>query len=121
MTEDLEDRPLEGNMARLLQAALGGEAQLRPELRRQTLGRLLAEMRARPAAVAFPDTVVVLLGGVLALAACGLALLAADGGAMAWNASPVLLLLAAGLALNLAVMPISGVVIVLRRYREQAS
>jgi hypothetical protein len=120
MTNDFEPRVLEENTARLLQVALGPDTLPRPQLRQQTLGRLLAELRGRPAPVAFPDAVLVLLGGLLAVAACGLVLLGTAGQALS-SANPVLLLFAAGLVLNFALMPVSGIVIVLGRQHEQTS
>ena len=108
--------PVEENMALLMQATLGPEARPAAGLRRSMLRRLLRES-ARSAPVVFPDAVVVLLGGLWLLAAAVLAMLLALG-ASPLAANPALLLPAAGLALNLVLVPVAGVVIVRGRKND---
>ena len=111
-----ETEQVQENTARLIQAAMGPDARPAAGLRRGMLRRLLAE-RARSAPVAFPDAVVVLLGGLLLAATGALAWLLARG---TWSpaTNPALLLAAAGLVLNLVLVPVAGIVIVLGRKRE---
>lgn len=117
MTTDQEPRSVEENMARLLAAALGGQAQIDPVLRQQVFDRLLSELRAQSVPSPFPDAIIALLSGVLACAATGLLLLA-TAGYLPDTADPVFLLLSAGVALNLILVPFAGATIVIGRQRE---
>jgi hypothetical protein len=107
---------VEENVTLLIQAALDPSARPAAGLRRSVLRRLLQEA-ARSAPVAFPDGVVVLLGGLL-LAATGILAWLLAQGAQPLAANPALMLPALGLALNLVLVPAAGLVIVLGRKRE---
>jgi len=111
-----EAGPGEENTARLIRAAMEPGARPSAGLRQSMLQRLLQEP-ARSTPVAFPDAVVVLLGGLLLAAAGVLAWLVVQG-SPPLAANPALLLPAVGLALNLVLVPTAGIVIVLGRKRE---
>ena len=108
------ERYLEENTARLIRAAFDPNARPSPHASERAFQSLLADVRARSAAVAFPDSAVGVLGATLALAATWLAIQAAAA-ATSFIANPPLLLMAAWLALNLALVPIASVVILIRR------
>lgn len=106
----------EDNAALLIRAAMGPEARPSAGLRRSVLRRLLQEA-SRSAPVAFPDGAVVLLGGLLLIVAGALGWLLAQGD-QSLAANVALLLPALGLALNLVLVPVAGIVIVLGRKHE---
>lgn len=115
MMDTRDAEPLEENSARLVRAAMEPGARPASGLRRDMLRRLLRE-RARLAPVAFPDSVVVLLGALWLTVAGVLAwLLGSSVAPLA--ARPALLLAAVGLGLNLALVPVAGIVVVLGRKR----
>jgi len=119
MTDAPESRNVEENVARLLASALDREARPDPRARQRAFERVRAEMRTHRAAIPFPDTVVALLGGLLACAVAGLGLLAASA-PVPVGSNPALLLLSAAVSLNLILTPIAGAVIVFGRQREQS-
>lgn len=109
-----EDPMLEENVARLVRAAASAEARPTPELRQQVFQRLRDVLHDRTTPVRFPDGLLAGLGLVLSLAGgwSGLSLLGILPSA---TENPLLLLIAVGLLLNLALVPVAGIVIVKRR------
>jgi hypothetical protein len=102
------------NLARLMRAACGPEVRPAPGARRRTLQALLAYTRARSPHADFPDLVVGLLGVAWVVAAAWLGARVVVGDLSLW-ANPGLLPMAVLLVLNLAVVPVAGVVIWKRR------
>lgn len=109
---DEDERLLEENTARLLQAGMGGAAQ--PDLARRaaTFRRLQQELRARRAPE-FPEAALVALGALWCCLAVWLTVQVLQGGAIA--SSPVAPLLVAWLTLNVALTPVASLVILARR------
>jgi len=109
-----EARLLEENVARLIRAAHGPSARPSPQAREQTFQLLLSHVRARSMVVDFPDVAVGLLGAVLAVVEIWLVVqvVVAD---TSFIGNPSLLVMAAVLMLNLALVPIASIVIVVRR------
>ena len=103
-------------MARLIRAAYGPDVRPTPRARRRALQMLLAHTRARSTGADFPDLVVGLLGSAWGAAGVWLGAGAIGGDLSLW-ANPGLLPVAVLLALNLAVVPVAGVVIWKRRQR----
>ena len=109
-----EHRPLEENTARLIGAGFGPEARPGRRARRRTFRLLAAQHRLSHAPVTFPESVLVLLTGVLALMGVSLATqIGAQGVPRATD--PTFVATALPLALNLICAPIAGIVIVIRR------
>ncbi len=101
-----DDPQFEKNIGRLVHAAHGPGARLDPAARARTLRLLSAALRG---AAGFPDRALIALAGALALMAIFLGT-AGTGGVTGF----VVVLL---LALNLATVPVAGIVIVfLRRH-----
>jgi hypothetical protein len=113
-----KERRLEQNTARLIQAALDPRARPSSQASRQTFRALLVRMRERPGPVDFPDAAVASLGTILVLVGIWLAIrvVVMDAPVLA---SPSLLVMAAWLVANLALVPVASIVILIRRQREQ--
>jgi hypothetical protein len=109
-----ENRLMEENTARLIVAGLGPETRPGQRVRAATLRNLRARLRPRRAATAFPEHVLCLLLGTLMLMATSLAAEMIEADFSAGSAMPNLVF-ATVLLLNLAFVPIAGVVIVIRR------
>lgn len=111
-----EEHYLEENTACLIQAAYGPDVRPSPKAGEQTFRLLLAYVRARSAAVAFPDAAVGALGAMLALMAVWLTVQTAVTGTPLIS-NPSLLVIAAWLILNLALVPVASIVILIGRQR----
>lgn len=110
---------LEANTARLVEASMGGEARLDPQLRQAMRQHLISELNARTAIHPFPEKALGLLTifGLLAIAGTLTQLSQGQMTAFENGLWPILILL---LLANLALLPIASVVIVLhRRTHEQ--
>jgi hypothetical protein len=111
------ERYLDRNTAHLIRMAFGPHARPSARAAEQALRLLLDQVRERAAEAAFPDAVVGILGATLVLAATWLtAQVIVTGTSL--TASPSLLVLAAWLAANLALVPVASIVILIRRQRE---
>jgi len=111
------ERYLDRNTAHLVRAAFGPRARPSARATEQTLRLLLDQVRKRPTKAPFPDAVVGVLGAMLVLAAMWLAAqVTVIGTPLTTN--PSLLMLAAWLGANLALLPVASTVIVIRRQRE---
>jgi hypothetical protein len=111
---------LESNAARLVEAGLGGDARLAPELRQAMLRRLVSEVQARATIPPFPEKALGLLTALGGLAILGGLAQFSQGQAQAFTHDfwPILALL---LLLNLALLPVaSGVIVFYRRKHAQA-
>jgi hypothetical protein len=104
----------EGNTARLIRAAYDSSAHPAVEAKERTFQLLLDQMRASPAADDFPELVVGLLGGMLAIAVAWLIARAAWGGA-ALSVDPALCTVGIWAIANLSGVPVAGIVILNRR------
>lgn len=111
------ERYLDRNTARLIRAAFGPQTRPSARAAEQALRLLLDQVRERSAEAAFPDAVVGILGATLVLAAAWLTAQVLAGGSSP-TASPLLLMVAAWLGANLALMPVASIVILIRRRRE---
>ena len=103
---------LEENTKRLLRAALGSEARPSPKVRSRTLA--LLSRQVRPKKPAFPDAALAFLGCLAFIGAVWFAgrYVSLDSITATLSSSH---LLAFVLALNLAVIPFAGLVIIMRR------
>lgn len=110
---------LEENTIQLIRAGSGHQAQPEVGLRSEVLHRLRCETRMNRREVEFPNRVLVILTGVLALAALWLVIQAASGRSIITSA--VLSIMAMVLILNLALVPVASLVIVIRRRHVNAS
>ena len=111
------ERYLDRNTAHLVRAAFGPHARPSARATEQTLRLLLDRVRKQPAEVPFPDAVMGFLGATLVLAATWLAAQVAVIGTLS-SGNPALLMLAAWLGANLALVPVASIVILIRRQRE---
>lgn len=109
-----QEQLLEENIARLIQSASNPGARPGDRIRMQTFQLLVAQMQSQSADIPFPDAIIGLLGGILALAAVWLVGGVIMTGAQ-WTANPSLLFVALWLLLNLALVPVASIVIVRRR------
>jgi hypothetical protein len=111
---------VEANVARLIQAAMGGGAQLEHDTRKRIWGRLSAEVRCLPALHRFPEWALTLLGGVQVCAAWWFGSRVARGG-IREAIGTLDLLLSLPVLFNLALVPIAAMVILQRRRRHDWS
>ena len=111
------ERYLERNTAHLVRAAFGPRARPSARAVERTLRLLLDRVRKRPAEVPFPDAVVGVLGATLVLAATWFTAQVTVTGTLP-SANPSLLMMAAWLGANLALVPVASIVILIRRQRE---
>lgn len=102
------------NAARLIRASLGPQAQPSPQAREQTWRLLVEQLRAAHAPVQFPDRVLGLLVGSLALVAVWLAVQMVMAGKLVIASLPTLIGVFL-LAVNFALAPVASVVIVIKR------
>ena len=105
---------LEANLARMIKAAAGGEAQLKESQRERTWHRLIAESRRSRPASPFPDRVLAFLGGVQAFAALWLGIRVLTNGFTGTIDVPSLFV-ALPVTVNLACLPIAVMLIYRRR------
>jgi hypothetical protein len=104
----------EENEGRLIKAAMGGDALPTPETERRVLRLLLAEQQAASQVAEFPTGILAALVGVLVVL-IGLVLVQTSG-VWVWAISSVPLAIAACMVcLNIAAVPVAGIVIVMRR------
>ena len=108
------ERYLDRNTAHLVRAAFGPHARPSARVAEQALRLLLDQVRERSTKAPFPDAVVGILGATLVLAAIWLTAQVAVGGT-SLTATPSLLVLAAWLSANLALLPVASIVILIRR------
>ncbi|MFC1595520.1 hypothetical protein ACFL3X_01245 [Gemmatimonadota bacterium] len=108
-----KDNHLESNIARLVRESYGPQSRLDPELHEDMLRRLRGVSDATRSRTEFPDGVLLALTGVLILMAVWLVIQISSGQSI--MSSTPLVIMAAILMLNLALVPISGIVIVMRR------
>jgi hypothetical protein len=106
--------PLEENTARLIRAAYGSSARPTDHLSNKAFRSLLEHVRTRSATPGFPDAAVVILGGLLAALPIWLAVRAFLS-STSLVPDPSLLAATAWLVLNLAMVPVTSVLIVIRR------
>jgi hypothetical protein len=109
-----ENGPSEEDLARLIAAGFGPEARPGERARAATLRNLRARLRPRRVATAFPEHVLCLLLGALMLLGASLAAEMIEADFFCGSPTPNLVF-AAVLLLNVAFVPIAGVVIVIRR------
>ena len=110
----MNERYLDKNTARLVWAAFGPDARPSEQAAERLFLAVRALVRARAAVVAFPDAAVGILGAMLVLVAIWLSIQLVITGTYALGVPP-LLVMAAWLAANLALLPVASVVILLRR------
>ena len=109
-----KNRHLEENTSQLIRAGFGTEVRPGPLASERTFRLLAAQHRRSHAPVAFPEGVLAVLTGVLALMAVLLGTqIVAQG--MPRATDPTFAVTALPLALNLICVPIAGIVIVTRR------
>jgi len=109
-----EGNCVEENTARLVRAAYGPSARPSPQASERVFRLLLGHVKERPATPSFPDAALVALGAlVAAVAVCVAAQVVLPRASL--GASPSLLAAAMMLVLNLAWVPVAGIVIVMRR------
>ena len=113
-----EGPSLEQNAARLIRAAYGQPTHPTPEAGKKLFRLLLGHIRGRRATPGFPDVAIVVMGGLLALVAGCLAIQALLPSSLRIG-DLSLLATAAWLVLNLAVVPVAGIVVVMRRKHGQ--
>ena len=111
------ERYLDRNTAHLVQAAFGPHARPSARAAEQMLRLLLDQVRERSAQAPFPDAAVGILGATLVLAATWLTVQVIVSGT-SLTVNPSLLILAAWLGANLALVPVASIVILIRRQRE---
>lgn len=104
----------EENTARLIRAAYDPSARPTAEASEGTYHLLLAHVRGPMAVDGFPDLVVGLLGGMLAIAVVWLSVRVVWGGA-SFSADPALWSVGVWAIVNLSVVPVAGVVILIGR------
>ncbi len=104
----------EENTARLIMAGFGLEARPGPVARERMFRLLAARHRLSHTPVAFPEGVLALLTGVVALMAVLLAMQVVGQGAPRAT-DPTFVVTALPVALNLICAPIAGILIVTRR------
>lgn len=109
-----KDRYLEENTSQLIRAGFGAEVRPGPLASQRTFRLLAAQHRASHAPVAFPEGVLALLTGVLALMAVLLVAQIVRQG-VPGATDPTFAVTALPLALNLICVPVAGIVIVARR------
>ncbi len=105
---------LESNTVRLIEAGLGGEARLNPELRESVRRRLAEELNVRTAKNPFPERALIWLTGLVLSAALAILAQFSRLGALRfddglWSALALLLLL------NIVLTPVASIVIIARR------
>ena len=111
------ERYLDRNVAHLIRTAFGPQARPSARAAEQALRLLLDQVRDRSAKAPFPDAVVGVLGATLVLAGVWLtAQVIVNGTLPTFN--PSLLMTAAWLGANLALVPVASIVILIRRQRE---
>ncbi len=109
-----KDHYLEENISQLIRVGFGAEVRPSPH-RKESAYRLLAtQHRAAPVPAAFPESVLVLLTGILAIIALCLATQIVGTG-IPGTTDFMFVATALPLALNLICVPIAGIVIVTRR------
>ena len=109
-----KDRDLEENTSQLIQAGFGTDVRPGPLASERTFRLLAAQHRRSHAPVAFPEGVLAVLTGILALMAVLLATqIVAQGVPQATD--PTFVITALPLALNLICVPIAGIVTLTRR------
>jgi hypothetical protein len=111
------ERYLDRNTAHLIRAALGSQARPSARAAEQALRLLLDQVRERSAKAPFPDAAVGILGATLVLAATWFTVQVIVS-SPSLTANPSLLMMAAWLAANLALLPVASIVILIRRQRE---
>jgi hypothetical protein len=109
----------ESNAARLVEAAMGGDARLDPRVKERVWLRMAAEMAKQPAPAQeqpapFPDFAIGILVALLALAAAG-TLVQYFGAPVSVAGSSWSALTRTLLLLNLAMVPVASTLIVVRR------
>jgi len=111
---DNRERCLEDNAARLIQT--GFSAEVRPDTltRERTWRCLVAQLHAKRTAVDFPDWILVILAGILALVAAWLASQTLRAGVPV-TVSPLLVIMALLFTSSLVWVPVAVIVIVIRR------
>jgi hypothetical protein len=111
------ERYLDRNVAHLIRTAFGPQARPSARAAEQALRLLLDQVQGRSTEIAFPDAAVGILGATLVLAATWLtAQVIVSGPSL--TANPSLLMMAAWLGANLALVPVASIVILIRRQRE---
>ena len=111
------ERYLDRNTAHLIRTAFVPQARPSTRAAEQALRLLLDQVRERSAKAPFPDAAVGILGAALVLAATWLTAQVIITGT-SLTATPSLLVLAAWLGANLALVPVASIVILIRRQRE---
>ena len=109
-----KDRYLEENTSQLIRAGFGTEVRPGPLASERTFRLLAAQHRASHALIAFPEGVLAVLSGVLALMAMLLATQIVGQG-VPRATDPTFALTALPLAFNLICVPIAAIVTVTRR------
>jgi hypothetical protein len=108
----------ENDMARLIQAGIGGDARLDPAVKERVWLRLAAQMPKQPVLAPFPDFAIGTLGVLLVLAAVGALVryLGTSAPSMLPSMSPSLFFIPLFfLILNFAMIPVASILIVIRR------
>ena len=112
----MDEKPFfEDNMARLIRAAMPPGARPDPVRRAELLLKLTAEAERAAARSAFPDRLVCVLAAALVVLAAWVAG-RLGAGSIAGAPGPALTVLAVALVLNLAMVPVAGFLIVVRRH-----
>ena len=111
------ERYLDRNAAHLIRVAFGPHARPSARAAEQALRLLLDQVRERSAKAPFPDAAVGVLGATLVLAATWLTAQVIVTGTLP-SANPSLLMMAAWLGANMALVPVASIVILIRRQRE---
>ena len=111
------ERYLDRNTAHLIRAAFGPHARPSARAAEQALRLLLDQVRERSSEAPFPDAAVGVLGATLVLAATWLTVQVIVSGT-SLTVNPALLMMAAWLGANLALVPVASIVILIRRQRE---
>ena len=104
------------NIAHLIQASYSSDARPHPQAGERIYRILFAHSQKRFAIIEFPDTAVGAMGIILVLVAAYATIQLMAGKSYATH--PTFLLMIIWLVLNLLVLPVAGVVIVMRRQHE---
>lgn len=104
------------NIAHLIRTSYSSDARPHPQTGEQIYRKLFAYSQKRFAPVEFPDIAVGAMGIILVLVAVYITHQLMAG--TSYAAHPTFLLIAIWLVLNLLVLPVAGVVIVIRRQHE---
>ena len=112
----MDEKPfLEDNVSRLVRAAMPPGARPDPVRRAELFLKLIAEAEGAAAGSAFPDRLVCALAAALTVLAAWIAA-RLGAGSVAGTPDPALTVLAIALVLNLAMVPVAGFLIVVRRH-----